>query len=129
MPPSSSSRHRQESGCGCGAVLTRGLRGSCFRPAAAAAATPAGAAVKAGLVHDAGTYLIKIPAFVPRLVSFFFFWLVEICLFASANGQLLWDLARNSLFGHYCDDVTGMMVLFVEQKGIKHSFFDRAYWE
>ncbi|XP_047075375.1 serine/threonine-protein kinase PBL36-like [Lolium rigidum] len=51
MPPSS--RHRQESGCGCWAVLTRGLRGSCFRPAAAAAAAPAGAAVKAGLVHDA----------------------------------------------------------------------------
>ncbi|KAF7106995.1 hypothetical protein CFC21_107691 [Triticum aestivum] len=53
-PPSPPPRHRQERrGCGCWAVLARGLRGSCFRPAAAAAAAPAGAAVKGGHVYDA----------------------------------------------------------------------------
>lgn len=53
MPPP---KHRAERGeCGCWAAVARGLRGACFRPAAASAAerSPAGAAVKGSLVYDA----------------------------------------------------------------------------
>ncbi|VAI70869.1 unnamed protein product [Triticum turgidum subsp. durum] len=60
-PPPPSPRHRQERrGCGCWAVLARGLRGSCFRPAAAAADAPAGAAVKGGHVYDADHFQGKL---------------------------------------------------------------------
>ncbi|XP_052158817.1 serine/threonine-protein kinase PBL34-like isoform X2 [Oryza glaberrima] len=56
------SRRREERGCGCWAAVARGLRGACFRPAAAAAAAAgadekgaAGGSAKGSHVHDAET--------------------------------------------------------------------------
>nr|CAB3469720.1 unnamed protein product [Digitaria exilis] len=43
-----------QGGCGCWASVARGLRGGCFRPAAAAVDGDGGSVAKASHVHDAG---------------------------------------------------------------------------